>query len=56
MTRPEVISPTDKAKKKPFRIPASPLRSNWKNDFESGELPCPSSAVVRTELDLIPEY
>ena len=56
MIRPEVISPTDKLKKKPFRIPALPVRSNWKNDFESGELSNPLSVVVRFELDLILGY
>jgi hypothetical protein len=55
MTRPEVISPTAKAKKNPFRIPASPLRSNWKNDLGFGESSSPSFKFVMGGLFSIHE-
>ena len=47
ITNPEAISPIANAKKNPFRIPASPLMSNWKNDLmEGGGVACLSLVIV----------
>ena len=53
ITHPEAISPIANAKKNPFRIPASPLMSNWKNDLmERGGLPFISNRMTCVTFDM----